>query len=205
MPTTRSRENTRARLVEAASEVFAEVGFDGASVEAICERAGFTRGAFYSNFESKEDLFFELARQVSDTKLARVADRVSEMAAVEVPRSTAEIVRFVLDIATDDRLGVLLMSEIRTNAMRDERLARAYLAWDGAMAARVAQIIAEIRRTSRLALRVPDDEAARMLVNTWEDAAVHAAIARLSPKRAEQQCAERIAALASLLVESPAG
>jgi len=49
-PATRSRENTRARLLEAAAQVFAEAGLDGASVEAVCERAGFTRGAFYSNF-----------------------------------------------------------------------------------------------------------------------------------------------------------
>ena len=55
-PATRSRENTRARLLEAAAQVFAEAGLDGASVEAVCERAGFTRGAFYSNFESKDEL-----------------------------------------------------------------------------------------------------------------------------------------------------
>lgn len=66
MPTTRSRENTRARLVEAASEVFAEVGFDGASVEAICERAGFTRGAFYSNFDTKNDVCAAVARYIAD-------------------------------------------------------------------------------------------------------------------------------------------
>jgi AcrR family transcriptional regulator len=53
----------------AASEVFAESGFDGASVEAICERAGFTRGAFYSNFASKEELFFGLVQQVSEAKI----------------------------------------------------------------------------------------------------------------------------------------
>ena len=44
-PATRSRENTRARLLDAAAQVFAEVGLDGASVEAVCDRAGFTRGA----------------------------------------------------------------------------------------------------------------------------------------------------------------
>ena len=51
-PATRSRENTKARLLEAAAQVFAEAGLDGASVEAVCERAGFTRGAVYSNFDS---------------------------------------------------------------------------------------------------------------------------------------------------------
>ena len=43
----RRRSATRARLLEGALDVFAERGFNGASVEDICERAGFTRGAFY--------------------------------------------------------------------------------------------------------------------------------------------------------------
>ena len=54
------RQRTRAALLDAAERAFAELGFQGASVEAIAERAGFTRGAFYSNFASKEELFAEL-------------------------------------------------------------------------------------------------------------------------------------------------
>ena len=57
---TRRREATRERLLTAAMEVFAEKGFHGASVEQICERAGFTRGAFYSNFAAVDDLVIEL-------------------------------------------------------------------------------------------------------------------------------------------------
>ena len=78
---TRSRENTRARLLDAAAQVFAEVGLDGASVEAVCERAGFTRGAFYSNFESKDELFLMLAGRVADQRVSAVRARVEEMAA----------------------------------------------------------------------------------------------------------------------------
>ena len=54
------KAETRRRLLEAAAEVFIRRGFQGASVEEICEEAGFTRGAFYSNFRSKEQLFAEL-------------------------------------------------------------------------------------------------------------------------------------------------
>lgn len=55
-----SRELTRARLVESAERVFVRAGFDAASVEQIAEEAGFSRGAFYSNFKSKDELFLEL-------------------------------------------------------------------------------------------------------------------------------------------------
>ena len=48
---TARRAATRERLIDAAIDVFAEKGVLGASVEEICEDAGFTRGAFYSNFD----------------------------------------------------------------------------------------------------------------------------------------------------------
>ena len=51
-----TRDETRARLFEAAAAVFEERGIGAASIEAITEAAGFTRGAFYSNFASKDDL-----------------------------------------------------------------------------------------------------------------------------------------------------
>ncbi|SDL09611.1 TetR/AcrR family transcriptional regulator [Tessaracoccus oleiagri] len=54
--TTPSREATKTRLIEAAIEEFGERGIDATSVEQLCERAGFTRGAFYSNFQTKDDL-----------------------------------------------------------------------------------------------------------------------------------------------------
>jgi AcrR family transcriptional regulator len=51
-----TREETRARLFEAAAEVFAEYGVGAATVEQIASAAGFTRGAFYSNFATKDEL-----------------------------------------------------------------------------------------------------------------------------------------------------
>ena len=52
----RSRTATRRRLLAAATEVFAVKGIDGASIGELCAAAGFTRGAFYSNFTSKLDV-----------------------------------------------------------------------------------------------------------------------------------------------------
>jgi AcrR family transcriptional regulator len=58
-----SQAQTRTALLEAGATVFVERGFAGSSVEAIAARAGFTRGAFYSNFASKEELFAELLQE----------------------------------------------------------------------------------------------------------------------------------------------
>src|ERR1035441_1726715 len=52
-----SRDATRARLIAAAEKIFIRFGFDASSVERIAEAAGFSRGAFYSNFQNKDELF----------------------------------------------------------------------------------------------------------------------------------------------------
>lgn len=55
-----TREETRQRLLDAATEVFARDGIGPATVDDISSAAGFTRGAFYSNFESKDALVFDM-------------------------------------------------------------------------------------------------------------------------------------------------
>jgi AcrR family transcriptional regulator len=51
-----TRAETRQRLFEAAAEVFQQRGIGAASIDAIAEAAGLTRGAFYSNFANKDEL-----------------------------------------------------------------------------------------------------------------------------------------------------
>ncbi|HWF38867.1 MAG TPA: TetR/AcrR family transcriptional regulator [Candidatus Acidoferrales bacterium] len=56
-------EATRRKLLEAAERIFAREGFEAARLEDIAASAGYTRGAFYANFESKEDIFLALIEQ----------------------------------------------------------------------------------------------------------------------------------------------
>src|ERR1700735_713335 len=56
-------EATRRRLLAAAEKIFARVGFEAARLEDIASLAGYTRGAFYANFDDKEDIFFALLEQ----------------------------------------------------------------------------------------------------------------------------------------------
>ncbi len=61
----RRRQQTRDVLVAAATEIFARRGFEGASLEEIADTAGFTRGAIYTNFDGKEDLFFAVTDRLN--------------------------------------------------------------------------------------------------------------------------------------------
>ena len=206
--TTRRREATRQKLLDAAAQVFAEVGLDAASVEAICERAGFTRGAFYSNFETKDELFLELVGNVARERVDAVRSRVhqleSEGALGEVPSLALDIVQRVLDISADDRLGVLLMNEIRIHALRDPQLAAAYLSQEDEMRRSVAQIIEDIARAKQLRFRIPADEAARLMLTVWEGASVRAVMAGLDYEEMCRRTNAELARVADLIIDAPA-
>jgi AcrR family transcriptional regulator len=73
---------TREELVDAADRLFTGNGFHATSVDAVADAAGYTKGAVYSNFESKEDLFFAVYER-------RVARRVEEIEATLASGDTA--------------------------------------------------------------------------------------------------------------------
>src|SRR5690625_1876943 len=77
-PGTRRKENTRARLVRASLDVFVDEGIDGATVDDLVRAAGFTRGAFYSNFSSKEEVFSALFATVTEELLGIARTSVEE-------------------------------------------------------------------------------------------------------------------------------
>ena len=59
-------EETRAALLKAATEEFAEYGFEKSSLRRICTRAGVTTGALYASFKDKDDLFENVIKPVTD-------------------------------------------------------------------------------------------------------------------------------------------
>lgn len=69
-----TRDDTCEKLFEAAAQVFEEQGINGASIEAIAAAAGFTRGAFYSNFKSKDELIIAMLEDHVEQSMRRNLD-----------------------------------------------------------------------------------------------------------------------------------
>jgi AcrR family transcriptional regulator len=93
----RRRAMTRQHLLDAAAIVFARNGFHGSTLDEVAATAGFTKGAVYSNFKSKDDLFLELLDDRIDRQYAVVSEVLesgSHDAAEQFPR-IREIVRNV--------------------------------------------------------------------------------------------------------------
>ena len=204
--TPRRREATRQKLLAAAAQVFAEVGMDAASVEAVCERAGFTRGAFYSNFESKDELFLALCADVARERIGTVSARVGELehsgALADAPTDAFALVQQVLEFSDDNRLSLLLMSEIRIHALRDPQLAAAYLLQEEEMRRGVARIIEDLAAAGTLSFLVPPDEAARLLLTVWEAASLRALMRGSDDETMRRRASEELARLALLIIDA---
>ncbi|SBS71566.1 TetR/AcrR family transcriptional regulator [uncultured Microbacterium sp.] len=203
-PGSRRREQTRARLLDAAHEVFGDVGMAAASVEAICERAGFTRGAFYSNFESKEELFLALITQLSEDKLEQVAGRVRELASGSRALDATAIVDQVVGVSLGDRMEPQLIAEIRVQALRDPRMAAAYLAWQDSLRVRVEQIIEQVIDAYGVRLRLPVPDAAQLLLDLSDDTCTRAAMEGRTREEIGALLNARLERLVVVLVEAPA-
>lgn len=149
------RAETRQRLLDAAFEAFAEEGFGRCSVEQVCERAGFTRGAFYSNFTSLEELFLAMWEQRSALMLAEAA------AVLDAPGSVANdprrAVEQVLTAVPVDDKWFRITSEFTAHALRNPDLRQVMVAREEAIAAALTPVVvALMRRNGR---RVPDPAA----------------------------------------------
>jgi AcrR family transcriptional regulator len=123
-----TQAQTRERLLDAAEQAFAAEGFGGASLDRIAEAAGFTRGAVYSNFADKADLFVAVLDRRLDRRHAEVADAM--LAARDPDAFVAALRSPAWTAGREDamRQWLMLRDEFRLFALRNptaaERLAR---------------------------------------------------------------------------------
>jgi AcrR family transcriptional regulator len=179
------RLKTQERLMDAAFEVFSEVGIHAASVEMIAERAGFTRGAFYSNFDTKEELFLALADRGNVEQLALLSQGVQTLNHV-IPKPTggdrlqpadlASLVASFLEKQGDNRLWFLIQSELRLLAMREPSIGQRYLAQKREADAQLAIIIAAAFAAVGVQLKVDAGEVANVLTGIYERSLMEAII-----------------------------
>ncbi|MEU8469668.1 helix-turn-helix domain-containing protein [Streptomyces sp. NPDC029006] len=121
---TRRRVRTRARLLDAAFEVFAAKGFGRVSIEEVCEAAGYSRGAFYSNFATLDELFFALYRERADLIASQVADALAQDGPdLDVPASVDRVTEVLL-LDVD---WLLIKTDFLVHAARDPVVARTLL------------------------------------------------------------------------------
>src|ERR1700677_2292359 len=108
-------ELTRARLIRSAEKIFARDGFDAAKLEEIAAEAGYTRGAFYANFDSKEDLFFALLEGEISSRISKVEQITKDL---RDPQAKLRRFREFFLTVCEDRRWSLLAPEFKLLAGR---------------------------------------------------------------------------------------
>ncbi|MGW3358975.1 TetR/AcrR family transcriptional regulator [Streptomyces bungoensis] len=163
---TRRRVRTRARLLGAAFEVFAAKGFGRVSIEEVCEAAGFSRGAFYSNFATLDELFFALYRERADLIAAQVADALAQDGPdLDVPASVDRVTEVLL-LDVD---WLLVKTDFLVHAARDPAVAQALLDHRGRLREAVADRLSRARGHTELpAVLGGADGAARAVVAAYD-------------------------------------
>ncbi len=114
------RQATRARLLEAAFNVFAAQGYTGATVDSIVQAAGYSKGAFYFHFSSKEEVFLEVlwSRARAEEQSLRNASQSAAGRPFELLRGVAGF----LGPGSDDALWPALLLEFWSHAARNPRV-----------------------------------------------------------------------------------
>lgn len=172
------RAVTRATLLDAAARVFADRGFHGATVDQVAEAAGLTKGAVYSNFESKEDLFLSVLEDRLDPYLRDSSPALGDSTGASEP--VEAVGRAYADLLDDGRTWLLLKTEFWLHAMRNPDVRFKLAARHRVVRDRVADLVDQHMGALGLALDLPGTETA-------------AAILALSDGLALQQLIDRTA------------
>lgn len=142
-------ERTRAGLLEAAAELFLEQGLDGPSLDAICERAGYTRGAFYVHFATRDELVGAVVEKTMSELLDAIAPEDDELSLeTVVERFIAALLEGRLPVSRHIRASQVLEACSRSWDLRVKYLA---------ILVRARQRLTEVIRRSLATGAVRDD------------------------------------------------
>ena len=168
----RKRAQTRERLLGAATRVFAERGVIGASVEEICEAAGFTRGAFYSNFADKDALVLALLEAAAVTQFEAAERTLTQLSTAAGGLPFDELVaRAMLQLGSasaSDRATVLVRQELMLHAARVPSLRAPYTAFVETRTRQLRQQIQEALVAADLEFVLPFDQTLELLTAAYE-------------------------------------
>lgn len=134
-----SHAQTRDQLLASAWRVFARHGFGGASVEMIAAEAGYSKGAIYSNFETKESILFELLERYAEEQIADFRAIMQLQ-----PEATRDAYNNWLDTMNADMDWDVVTMELQLHARRNPEFAERFYALEERLTNFYADVIAEL-------------------------------------------------------------
>ncbi len=148
---------SREQLLTAAARVFARAGYHGASMSEIAAEAGFSKGALYWSFASKEELFFALLDELDEQLRALIAASASR-------ERSGELSREISAVLTDAREVVLLFHEYSALAVRDPKVAARYAERNARLREEIATAVRRRHDAIGVPLAIPAEDLATALI-----------------------------------------
>ncbi|MGI9377566.1 MAG: TetR/AcrR family transcriptional regulator [Tsuneonella suprasediminis] len=166
-----SQAATRTALLEAAETLILESSMPGLSLRAVCTRAGFTQGAFYSNFASREDLLLAVMERNLEERVRTFGEMTLDYRAMTFDQTMARIGEWLATVS-DRREWAQMAIELRLEAVRNPALAHAIAVAeqriDGLFAERIDDLVAHFGLTPRFR----STEIVETLLVLWRDLAL---------------------------------
>jgi AcrR family transcriptional regulator len=154
-------ERNGERLLQAARQVFLAKGYAGASLDAIAEEAGFSKGVVYSQFDSKADLFFALL----DRRIRERAEQNERIVAEVAGRGgVGALLELAERIFRGEPEWSLLVLEFRVHAARDARLNQRYATAHSRTVERLGQALSDIHGRAGLEPAFPTRTMAELIL-----------------------------------------
>jgi AcrR family transcriptional regulator len=157
-------DRNRALLLAAALRVFLDRGYHAATLEQIADEAGFSKGAVYSRFESKADMFLALLTDRIRDRAAQNASAAGQLARAGNLASLASLVELAWQAERATPGWRLLVTEFRVHAARDRELSRRYAAAHVTTVEGVASILESLAGQNGQALGLPARQLAQLLL-----------------------------------------
>jgi TetR/AcrR family transcriptional regulator, transcriptional repressor of aconitase len=176
-----SRAQTRATLMAVGRQHFLRYGLGGAVAEKIAEDAGYSRGALYSNFDGKEELFLAVIREEQDRRAEAFRSMFKEEpSAKERLRKMRDA---VADVVTDPD-WIVLRAEFESGALRNERIRQTFVEVHRQQVRDAGNLIRNLARSSEILMSIKPNEFMMIILNLTHGLAVTQKIlgAELSPK-----------------------
>jgi len=156
------QEQTRSCLMKSASRVFARRGLSGASIDEVAEDAGYTKGAFYANFRSKDELYLAMLDE-------RFADRIAEVERAfasdeEAPEQARHAAADYARHTRADPDEARLFLEFAVHALRDESFRQELLTRFSTLRARLAEVYQRRFEAYGVEPPLPVDRIVRMVI-----------------------------------------
>ena len=156
-----SQRQTRERLLATALQVVACRGYDGSSIGTIVEAAGFTKGAFFSNFESKDAMLLEIMQRHYDAELVDLTALMDGAGCEDDPSGAMD--RYVDQLVRNLQWGALSV-ELSLRAGRDAAFAAKYGPVRQRFAAALGALIGRMFMVAGRALPLPPEQIGSMLL-----------------------------------------